>query len=151
MKQTTYAVVLIDKEGSILGCHSYAYGKKENTGYDFPKGCKEESEEDIDAACRELYEETNIRLTNEDKKDLIDLGTYKHNKEKNIHIYLLKVEKFPDISLLKCNSFFERHGKEYPEVNGWKVIKKDERTKTNKSNFTNRKRIEQTRINYMEV
>lgn len=129
MKQTTCAVVLIDKEGSILGCHSY--GKKENTGYDFPKGCKEEGEKDIDAACRELYEETNIRLTNKDKKDLIDLGIYKHNKEKNIHIFLLKVEGFPKLDLLKCNSFFERHGKEFPEVDGWKVIKKDERNQFN--------------------
>lgn len=129
MKLTTCAVVLIDKDGSILGCHSY--GKKENTGYDFPKGCKEENEEDIDAACRELYEETNIKLTNEDKKDLIDLGTFKHNKEKNIHIFLLKVEEFPKLDLLKCNSFFERHGKEYPEVDGWKIIKKEERDQFN--------------------
>lgn len=125
MKQTTCAVVLINKDGSILGCHSY--GKKENTGYDFPKGCKEENEEDIDAACRELYEETNIKLTEEDKKDLIDLGIFKHNKEKNIHIFLLKVEEFPKLDLLDCNSFFERHGKEYPEVDGWKIIKKYER------------------------
>lgn len=125
MKLTTCAVVLIDKDGSILGCHSY--GKKENTGYDFPKGCKEENEEDIDAACRELYEETNITLTPEDIKDLIDLGLHKHNKEKNIHIFLLKVEEFPDLDLLTCNSYFERRGYKFPEVDGYKIITKKER------------------------
>lgn len=125
MKQTTCAIVLIDKDGSILGCHSY--GQKENKGYDFPKGCKEENETDLEAACRELYEETNIKLTKEDIKDLIDLGLHKHNKEKNIHIFMLRVEEFPSLDLLKCNSYFERHGKEYPEVDGYKIITKDER------------------------
>lgn len=129
MKQTTCAIVLIDERGSILGCHSY--GQKENKGYDFPKGCKEDGETDLEAACRELYEETNITLTKEDKKDLIDLGLHKHNREKNIHIFLLKVEEFPALDLLKCNSYFERHGKEYPEVDGFKIITKDERNMFN--------------------
>jgi 8-oxo-dGTP pyrophosphatase MutT (NUDIX family) len=125
MKKLTCGVVLIDKEGSILGCHPY--GKRKSIGYDFPKGCKEDGEEDLETACRELYEETNITLTDEDKKDLIDLGIHKHNKEKNIHLFLLKVEEFPKLNLLRCNSFFENHGKEYPEVDEWRIIKKDER------------------------
>jgi len=129
MKQTTCAIVLINEKGSILGCHSY--GQKENKGYDFPKGCKEENETDLEAACRELYEETNIKLTKEDIKDLIDLGLHKHNKEKNIHIFMLKVEEFPPLDLLKCNSYFERRGKEYPEVDGFKIITKDERSMFN--------------------
>lgn len=127
MKQTTCAVVLIDKNGSILGCHSY--GQKENQGYDFPKGIKEENETDLEAAVRELYEETNIKLSQDDIEDLIDLGLHKHNKEKNIHIFLLKVDFQLVLFLenLKCNSYFERRGEKYPEVDGYKIISKEER------------------------
>ena len=50
-KKITSAVVIIDSEGNILGCHGT--GKPAGRGYDFPKGCVEEDEADIAAAIRE--------------------------------------------------------------------------------------------------
>ena len=106
-------------------------------GFDFPKGKVEESETDFDACQRELYEETNLTL---DKlrhdgllmfDGLFDCGVHKHNKEKDIHIYLCVVRDFPDMSELKCNSFFNLNGKRVPEMDGYEIIHKNERCKFN--------------------
>ena len=59
-KKITAAVVIIDKDGNILGCHGT--GKPKDNGYDFPKGCVEEGETDEFAAARELKEEANIYI-----------------------------------------------------------------------------------------
>ena len=128
-KEVTCAVVICDKEGNILGCHGT--GKPQDSGYDFPKGLAEDGEEDIDAAARELYEETGITLPNE---FLIDCGVHPHNKQKNIHIFLYKVPDFKNFKMddLKCITYFELHGKHYPEVDGYKIISKEERNMFNK-------------------
>ena len=128
-KRVTAAVVIIDPEGNILGCH--ATGRKENEGYDFPKGMVEEGEDDLAAAVRELGEETGIFL-GKDKTRLIDLGVHPHNKEKDIHIFLFKVNKFPPMELLKCESYFEQNGRKLPEVNGFRIIPKEKRHMFNK-------------------
>ena len=129
-KMVTAAVVMIDPDGNILGCH--AYGRKENEGYDFPKGCVDEGEDDLQAAIRELREETDIHLLDYDRARIIDAGVFPHNKEKRIHIFIYKTDYFPDLSQLKCTSYFEFKGKEYPEVDGYKIISKDERYMFNK-------------------
>ena len=129
-KMVTAAVVMIDKEGSILACH--AYGRKPDEGYDFPKGCVDEGEDDLQAAIRELREETDIHLLDYDRARIIDAGVFPHNKEKRIHIFIYKTDYFPDLSQLKCTSYFEFKGKEYPEVDSYKIISKDERYMFNK-------------------
>ena len=137
-KKITSAVVLIDKEGSILGCHGF--GKPKDSGYDFPKGCVEEGESDAYAAARELMEEADIYLYDpythgkgyNKVHELIDCGIHPHNKEKDIHIFLFKVNGFPELKDLKCTSFFEVNGKKYPEIDGYEVITKENRNKFNK-------------------
>lgn len=126
-KHTTCAIVIADCSKKILGCH--ATGRKPGEGFDFPKGMAEENEEHIDAAVRELLEETNLTL---DKSKLTDLGIHKHNQEKDIHIFIYLTDKFPDISTLKCNSFFELNKKTYPEVNSYEIITPENRYKFNK-------------------
>lgn len=132
-KKVTCAVVIIDAEGSILACHGTNKGK--DTGYDFPKGCAEENEADIVAAIRELREETDIILRDggyDDSFRLIDCGIYPHNKEKRIHIYLYRVTSFPSLSELKCTTYFEYKGQQFPEVDGYRIVPKKERSVFNK-------------------
>lgn len=124
--KTTSALVLINSNGDILGCH--AFGKPKDKGWDFPKGLTDENETDIDAAVRECFEETGLKV---DKSVLVDCGVYPHNKEKNIHIFLYKTESIPMFGL-NCTSFFERNGKEFPEVDAWMVIPKEKRYLFNK-------------------
>lgn len=132
-KKITCAVVIIDAEGSILACHGT--NKGENTGYDFPKGCAEEDESDVAAAIRELREETDILLHDgqwSERDKLIDCGVHPHNKEKRIHIYLYRVNTFPSLDKLKCTTYFEYKGQQFPEVDGYRIVPKSERSVFNK-------------------
>ena len=124
-KNITSAIVIINSNNEILGCHGF--GKPKDYGYDFPKGLVNQGESDIDAAKRECLEETDYQV----KGDLIDYGVHPHNKEKEIHLFVLHTDDV-DITKLKCNSYFERDGKQYPEVDGYKWIGKDERHLFNK-------------------
>lgn len=126
MKITTNAIVIINKAGDILGCHGYK--KPQLEGYDFPKGINEPGESDKDAAIRELKEEAGIILQYPER--LIDCGTYSHSKEKNIHIFLYQTENFPPLDKLICVSFFtDSGGNKCPEIDGYKIIKKEDRLK----------------------
>lgn len=117
---------MIDNDGNILGCHGT--GKPKNYGFDFPKGEVEDGERDIDAAIRELYEETGYVLS---RDNLIDIGVYPHNKKKDIHLFLCKMNELPRPTGLKCNSFFEINGKQIPEVDFYEIISRGNRNKFN--------------------
>lgn len=129
MKQkVTAAIVIIDRDGNILAGHGT--GKPDYTGYDFPKGCVEPGEEHIAAAIRELKEETGLTIS---ESDLIDAGVHPHNREKDIHLFICKVNVLPDPSSLVCTSYFETpDGKRLPEMNSFKIISKSERGLFNK-------------------
>ncbi|MBQ3416079.1 MAG: NUDIX hydrolase [Clostridia bacterium] len=129
-KKVTAAIVIIDEAGNILGCHGT--GKPKESGYDFPKGEVEAEEADISAAVRELREETDIYFLDYDICRLIDAGVHPHNKEKDIHIFIYRTNYFPDLNTLKCSTFFERYGKKFPEVDGYRIISKSERGMFNK-------------------
>lgn len=47
---------------------------------------------------------------------------------KDLHLYLLKVDKLPEVSTLKCHSFFtwEQTGEQVPEMVGYKYFKINE-------------------------
>jgi 8-oxo-dGTP pyrophosphatase MutT (NUDIX family) len=135
-KNVTCAVVMINGEGDILGVH--VTGRKPGEGYVFPKGLAREDEPDVIAAARELKEETDIHIYNPDDGSqwnelyrLVDAGIYPHSKDKLIHIFLYKTEYFPDLRDLKCTSYFERYGKQLPEVDGYAIISKENRHKFN--------------------
>lgn len=127
MKTVTCAMVMINGDGDILGCHGTE--KPIENGYDFPKGCRDaDDENDLATAIRELQEETGIILL--DKERVVDAGIHPHNAKKNIHLFIYKVKEFHDLSTLKCTTYFEdRHGRTVPEMDGYKIIKKSEREK----------------------
>ena len=133
--KVTAAVVIINRDGDILGCHGT--GKPKDSGFDFPKGLVEPGETDVQAALRELYEETGIDTVLE--SDLIDCGVHHHNKEKDIHIFMLRTEYMPDVATLICESTFEIRNRETgevervcPECNFFEIIHKEERHKFNR-------------------
>ena len=97
----------------------------ENTGsidgrYDLPKGLIEKDETPQEAATRELFEETGIKIN---KEDLNYIGTFQYNQSKDIALNLCIVNKLPKIVDLKCTSLFiSRDGKQYPEIISYKYV-----------------------------
>jgi len=90
--------------------------------WDIPKGKKEPGETSIEAAIRECKEETGIKVK---KKSLESMGTFSYLKDKNLAIFVYYNENLPDISKMKCTSYFEIAGKQVPEIRAYKYVDVD--------------------------
>lgn len=114
--------ILITDGKNLLG--GLATGKKDGTKtYDVAgKGCIDLGEDPLETAIRELKEETGIQLNSKAKKSIVDLGEHPYIKDKNIHIFSLRVSEMPDISTLFCKSTFSMYGRELPEIKAYKII-----------------------------
>jgi len=119
MEKTTSAATIVRDPVTrdILACHPTGHKKYV---MDLPKGAIEEGEPPIDAAVRELFEETGLAV---DKSELRDLGHWPYAKHKDIHFFY--VEKEVDLSDLQCSSLFEKDGEILPEMNGYSRIPYD--------------------------
>ena len=117
----TCGIIIMDKYKNILGGHG-----TNKQGFDLLKGCCDENESDLECALRELREESGIILNNE---NIIDIGIKKYVKGKDIHLFLYKIgNNVIDLKSLNCTSYFEtKSGKMLPEINYYRMIKKDER------------------------
>ena len=78
--KTLSAGVVIVRNGQVLLGHS-----TNNEHWDIFKGKVESGETPIQAAIRELKEESGIDLLPE---QLVDLGKFSYNKKKNLHLFL---------------------------------------------------------------
>lgn len=114
MLQVSCGIVIKNEYDEILMGHSTG-----NRFYDIPKGRMEDEETTIQCAIRECKEETSLEFSEE---LLIDLGYHEYNKQKNIHIYGVKVKKNSiDMSKLVCTTLFKHHysGKMVPEFDSF--------------------------------
>ena len=96
-KSLSAGVIVYDGEKIVIG---HATGGRH---WDIPKGKIESNEVAIAGALRELEEETNFKAQ---YKDLKFLGIFKYKSDKDLALYLWKIDSFPDISTLTCNSTF---------------------------------------------
>jgi len=87
--------------------------------WNLPKGVKEENETELETAIREIKEETNISI-NKDIDVITVIGRLPYNKKKDLFLFHIKLKEFP--RGLKCNSFFERNGKQIPEMVDYKWV-----------------------------
>lgn len=114
-------VIIINEQEEMLMGHSTG-----NKFYDIPKGMLEENENPVCCALRECEEETSIILH---ESELKDLGEFKYNKEKNLHLFLVKrIKDTIDVKALVCNSMFEHFytKKLQPEVDSFKWVSLNE-------------------------
>ena len=114
--------VIITDGSSVLGCVPFGKSKKTENFLDIPKGGIEKNETPVDAAIRECWEETGIKL---EKNDLEYKGVYDYKSYKKHHVFLCKMP-IPEISTLKCISNIEIYGKEFPEMIGYKIVSYDD-------------------------
>lgn len=93
---------------------------------DIPKGERGRGETDAQAASRELFEETGIRIQQE---QLSPVGTFTYTAEKNLSLFLYRTNQFPPINSLKCTSTFKNaYGRMVPEVVGYTLTTFDNPT-----------------------
>lgn len=110
-------IIIINEHSQLLMGHATG-----QSFYDIPKGGLDENEEPIVCAIRECGEETSIVFTTSQLKDL---GEYKYNAAKNLHLFTVFVKSNDyNLSQLKCESFFEHpmSKKVLPEVDGFKWV-----------------------------
>jgi 8-oxo-dGTP pyrophosphatase MutT (NUDIX family) len=106
--------VLITNGIDILVCHP-----THNTTWDIPKGRLDEGETEIEAAIRELREETGLITSAE---SLTALGTFNYKHNKQLCLFKWQVETMPDVTKLTCVSMFKLYGKEFPEMDDFCVV-----------------------------
>ena len=110
-------VVILNTQGDVLLCHA-----TETSHWDIPKGQGEEGEEPVEAALRELVEETGIVLP---AKRLKDLGRFVYRRDKDLHLFAVRVTE-AEVRLEDCNcdSYFPRRrdGTMIPEMDAYRWV-----------------------------
>lgn len=116
--KTTSAGVIVTDGISILICH--VTGAKH---WDLPKGKIDEGEQPLEAAIRELQEETSLIVTDQ---QLQEIGLFEYKKTKDISLWLYKVSEMPDPKTLDCTSTFHAGKGIYKkEMDRFAVVKWD--------------------------
>ena len=106
------AVIITDGKNVIVGQTPQRVKKGLEGNCDLPKGHAHEGEDLETAAKREVNEEIGLKL------DSIEQVTDKlpYLKGTTITFFVSKMQELPAESSLKCKSFFEYNGKQYPEI-----------------------------------
>ncbi|PMS20404.1 NUDIX hydrolase [Trinickia dabaoshanensis] len=107
-------VVLLDRRGYVFLAHA-----TDTSHWDIPKGQGEPGEAPIEAALRELREETGIVFAPE---RLTDLGRFAYRHDKDLHLFAVRVEPGEvDVERCECTSMFpsRRDGTPIPEMDGF--------------------------------
>lgn len=114
MKQVS-AGVLVVRDGRILLGHS-----THNIHWDIFKGKVDSGETPMQAALRELKEESGISLKD---KDIKDLGQFSYTKKKNLHLFLHEDVVGIDAASCYCESQVDER---FPEMDDFKWVEYSE-------------------------
>lgn len=116
-KKLSCGVILVNKKREILMIHTTS-----QSHWDIPKGTKDLDETELEAALRELTEETSIVIPAE---SLTDLSWHIYNDFKDLWLYIAVM---PDVDMdaLICTSTFTKDGIEFPEADRFEMVTLDE-------------------------
>lgn len=121
MKSLSCGVIIIDKASrKILACHPSMRSYRDGN-WDIPKGHLEHNETYIEAALRELNEETGIILNSD---NLFDCGMFLYNNYKDLYLFVAEYDV--DLNKLECSTYFNYDGRRLLEINDYKLIDDNE-------------------------
>lgn len=102
MSATRYSagVLIFNPQGKILLGHATGQPR-----WDIPKGGPEEGETPLEAAVRELYEETSLTVS---PSDLQEIGRLAYMPGKDLHLFTLRTQR-TTAEGLQCLSSFTHH------------------------------------------
>jgi len=107
--------LVVDADRRLLLCHVTGTPK-----WDIPKGMQDPGETELQAAVRELREETGLAF---EPARFHELGRFDYRRDKALHLYRVEVgDTLPDLGHLVCHSYFPHHvtGKPTPEMDGFR-------------------------------
>ncbi|RQS65247.1 NUDIX hydrolase [Burkholderia sp. Bp8963] len=108
-------VVMLDGAGRVFLAHA-----TDTTHWDIPKGQGEPGESPLQAALRELLEETGIALA---PARLVDLGRFAYRHDKDLHLFAVRIaDDEVDPARCICTSLFpsRRDGSMIPEMDAYR-------------------------------
>ncbi|RZA30277.1 MAG: NUDIX hydrolase [Lysobacteraceae bacterium] len=107
--------LVVDAQRRLLLCHVTGTGK-----WDIPKGMQDPGESALEAAMRELREETGLVFAQE---RFVEIGRIAYRPDKALHLFRVDAgDALPTLDHLACHSFFPHHvtGKPTPETDGFR-------------------------------
>ena len=111
---TSCGTLILNKREQIILCHVTG-----TNHWDLPKGMREPDESNLQAAKRELREETGLEL---DDALFEEIGGFDYQKRKRLHLYKVRApESLDGLGHLICTSHFPHHvtGEPTPEMDGF--------------------------------
>jgi 8-oxo-dGTP pyrophosphatase MutT (NUDIX family) len=118
---TSCGTVIVNSNKEILLCHATG-----TSFWDIPKGRRELMESPLDAAKRELMEETGLKFEN---TAFEEIGVFRFQKEKRLHLYLVRApNNLTDLEHLSCTSYFihQTTGKAMPEMDAFRWASRED-------------------------
>jgi putative (di)nucleoside polyphosphate hydrolase len=111
---TSCGTLIVNKDRQLLLCHVTNTEK-----WDIPKGLQEPGESTLEAAVRELHEETGLKF---DETLFQEIGCFDYHRNKRLHLYRLHAaDDFDNLDHLVCTSHFSHRvtGTATPEVDAY--------------------------------
>lgn len=116
--KVTCGVFIVDAASKILACHPTNASWKI---WSIPKGLLDINETELQAAIREVEEETSFKIN--ENSNLVELPYNQYLKDKKIKPFIYRYDKIINISDLKCDSMVTKNTKvPFPEVDAYKMF-----------------------------
>ena len=107
--------LVLNSTGQLLLCHVTG-----TAAWDIPKGMRDPGESELEAAMRELREETGLSF---EATSFRDLGPFSYRRDKRLHLFMVEPGPGLDsLAHLHCSTTFPHHvtGVETPEMDGYR-------------------------------
>ncbi len=115
LQTVSCGTLVLDGQGRLLLGHVTG-----TAAWDIPKGMQDPGETTLEAAMRELLEESGAVFAPE---RFVDLGEFDYRRDKRLHLYRVEAgDELGDLAQLACTSWFPHHktGKPTLEMDGFR-------------------------------